>query len=115
MVRNEIKQQAIYLSRLLVETEEYQNLIEAQTAVKGDPVAYQIMMDYQKLGMEANNNMMRGITMSPGEMKAIAEQEARIQGNKKLQHWSECQTIFSKMMEEVLQIIQQALTGETLW
>lgn len=113
MVENEIKKQSIQLSRLIVDSEEFRNLHTAQKAVKDDPVAYQIMVDYQKLGMKANNNAMRGIAVSQEEMKAITEQEAKIQGNKTLQHWNNCQNTFSKMMESILTTIQQGIIDES--
>ncbi|MDR1701202.1 MAG: YlbF family regulator [Sporomusaceae bacterium] len=112
MLEKEIKKQAKRLSRLLVDSEEFQNLVKAQQAVHKDQDAYQIMMDYQKLGMEANNNRMMGIAMSQKEMQALSAQEAKVQANTLLKHWDKSQTVFNKMMEEVLQVIREELSAK---
>lgn len=112
MVESEVKKHSKLLSRVIVESEEFQNLIKAQEAVNSDLNAYQIMMDYQKLGMEANNNRMKGIALSPKEIKALTEQETKVQNNSVLKHWDYCQTTFNNMMEDVLKTIREGLSGK---
>lgn len=113
MIPKEIEKQSLKLSQLIVNSDEYQNLIKAQDVVKNDPAAYNIVMDYQKLGSEANNKIMQGIALSQKEILAISEQERKIKGNTTVQYWSECQNVFSKMMEDILRTIQQGLTNNS--
>lgn len=111
-MRSKIREQAIHLSKLVIASEEYQNLKKAQKLVQDDPQAMAIMLDYQTLGMEANQKIMRGSALSPEEIRGLNEKEMLIKGNKKLQEWSNFQIIFSKMMEDMLKLIQQGLTGD---
>lgn len=111
MEENEIKKQSMLLSQLIVESEEYENLIKAQEGVKEDLDAFRLMIAYQTLGKEASQKTAQGLTLSKEEMRVLSEQEAKINNNKAIQYWGECQTIFSKMLADVLEIIQQGLSN----
>lgn len=106
-----IETKAKELAQLLKETEEYQNLTSAQTRVRLDPTAEDLVKQMQAKQEEIYQAQMTGQPPTPELTQEIQFLDTQIKSNLTLANFVKAQEGFSEKMNELNEIIGKELFG----
>ncbi len=94
------------------ETEEYKSLTSAQTRVKLDPVAQDLLTQLQTAQQELQQAQSEGQQISPDKVNEFQSLEQQAQNNLTLQHLLKAQQAFGEVMNTVNETLGEELFGE---
>ena len=93
------------------ETEEYQGLNSAQTRVKLDPVAQDLLNELQGAQQKLQQAQAQGQQITPDQVTEFQSLEQQAQSNLTLQNLIKAQQAFGEVMNRVNETLGQELFG----
>ncbi len=106
-----IEEKTRELAELLKETEEYQNLTSAQTRIRLDPIAEDLIMKLQTRQQEIYTLQMEGKEPSMEIIQDIQLLETQVKSNLTLTNFIKAQEAFGTKMEELNKTLTKELFG----
>ncbi len=106
-----LEEKAKELALLLKETEEYKGLMSAQTRVRLDPVAEDLVKQLQIKQQEIYQVQMSGNNPSPELIQQIEFLDTQVQSNLTLKNFIKAQETFGDKMNAVNETIGKELFG----
>ncbi len=104
-----LSEKAKELALAVKDTEEYKNLTSAQTRVKLDPAASQLIEELQKVQESLQASQGEGKEISPDQIQHYQTLESQAHANLTLTNLLKAQQAFSEIMNQVNQSITQEL------
>ncbi len=99
------------LADVMKETEEYQGLNSAQTRVKLDPVAQDLLTQLQTAQQELQQAQAQGQQITPDQISQFQSLEQQAQNNLTLQNLIKAQQAFGEVMNTVNEKLGEELFG----
>lgn len=99
------------LAQLLKETDEYKDLTSAQTRIKLDPTAEDLVQQMQAKQQEIHQLQQQGKEPSPDQVQQIQFLDSQVKSNLTLTNFVKAQEAFSQKMNEVNNTIGKELFG----
>ncbi|MDA8442068.1 MAG: YlbF family regulator [Peptococcaceae bacterium] len=108
----EIVNQAKILGELLAECKELQTLRDAEGKFANDPIAQDLVGEYQ--GWQAKENLAKqeGRELAPDEQATYEGVEKQMENNAAITAYLDAQAEFSDLMESVNYLILKGINGE---
>lgn len=106
-----LEEKAKELAQSLKETEEYKGLVSAQTRVRLDPTAEDLVKQLQIKQQEIYQVQMEGNAPSPELIQQIQFLDSQVKTNLTLKNFIKAQEAFGEKMNELNETISRELFG----
>lgn len=105
-----IKAKAEELATLIKESEQFETLKSAESRLKLDPAAQDLVQEFQELQQKAMEAQYSGQQPSSEEMEKLQSLQEQMKLNLTIKNMAEAQEEFEKLMKEVNETISQSLS-----
>ncbi|RPF42665.1 YlbF family regulator [Thermodesulfitimonas autotrophica] len=103
---------ALELGTALSQCEELRNLREAEQAMFADSEARALIEEFHQCRQELEFARVRGMQPGPELQQAIGSVQARMGANPLVRRFFEAQEQFSRILQEINQILNHAISGQ---
>ncbi len=107
-----IKEKAHELAQEIINSSEYEEMKQAEQAVMNDDEASDLMEELESVQQRIQMAQMNGQEIDQQQQKKIQNLKARMQQNAKISDFLSAQQQFNEVMENVNEIISDALQGK---
>ncbi len=107
-----IKEKAHELAQEIINSSEYEEMKQAEQAVMNDDEASDLMEELESVQQRIQMAQMNGQEIDQQQQKKIQNLKARMQQNAKISDFLSAQQEFNEVMEDVNEIISDALQGK---
>jgi cell fate (sporulation/competence/biofilm development) regulator YlbF (YheA/YmcA/DUF963 family) len=98
------------LAKEIKETDEYQEMMSAQTRIKLDPRAQEIVEKIQEGRQKVEQARSEGKQITPDIMKNLQDLQTQAENNATLKKYLEAQVNFNKVMENVNRVLIEEMS-----
>jgi cell fate (sporulation/competence/biofilm development) regulator YlbF (YheA/YmcA/DUF963 family) len=102
---------AVELGVALSQSEELQNVREAEQKMFADEEARGLLEEFQQCRQELEFLRLRGMEPSPEQQEAFGSVRARMQQNPLISGFLQAQENFDQVLRQINQILNQAISG----
>ncbi len=107
-----IKEKAQELAQEIINSPEYQQMKDAEQAVMNDEDASDLMEELESAQKRVQMAQMNGQEIDQSQQKKIQNLKAKMQQNPEIKDFLQAQQNFNQIMEDVNEIISNALQGK---
>ena len=107
-----IKEKAHELAQEIINSSEYEEMKQAEQAVMNDDEASDLMEELESVQQRIQMAQMNGQEIDQQQQKKIQNLKAKMQQNAKISDFLSAQQEFNEVMEDVNEIISDALQGK---
>lgn len=108
-----ITEKAQELGVVLRATEEATNLRAAELNLDNDPISRQLITEFQQRFQEIQNAQNNGEEVNDEKWDAFDQLQEKVKEDKNIQDYFAAQQCFNQLLQQVNNIINQTLRGET--
>ncbi len=98
------------LAKEIKETNEYQEMMSAQTRIKLDPKAQEIVEQIQQGRQKVEQARAEGKQITPDVMKNLQALQSQAENNETLKKYLDAQVQFNKIMENVNRVLIEEMS-----
>ncbi|HEX3015557.1 MAG TPA: YlbF family regulator [Desulfobacteria bacterium] len=108
----EIIEQARVLANMIGDSKELANLRDAEQKLANDPIAENLIDEYQAGQQKAAVAQQEGRELNEAEQKEFAEVEQKVRNNTTIKVYLETQNAFNGLLDSVNFLIMKAINGD---
>lgn len=112
VLSQEIIEQARVLANMIGDSKELANLRDAEQKLANDPIAENLIDEYQAGQQKAAVAQQEGRELNEAEQKEFAEVEQKVRNNTTIKVYLETQNAFNGLLDSVNFLIMKAINGD---